>query len=116
MLSTHIMQEVEAICKRVIIIDKGEIVANQSIEELKSKEQTFVVEVEFENPVNEKLLQKIPGVLKISKSNETTFVIQSSTDGVRKAISKFALAQDNVIIKLNKQNASLEQVFHNLTK
>jgi ABC-2 type transport system ATP-binding protein len=116
MLSTHIMQEVEAICKRVIIIDKGKIVANQSIEELKSKEQTFVVEVEFENPVNEKLLQQIPGVLKVSKSSNTLFVIESSKDEVRKAISKFALDQDNVIIKLNKQNATLEQVFHNLTK
>lgn len=116
MLSTHIMQEVEAICKRVIIIDKGEIVANQSIEELKSKEQIFVVEVEFENPVNEKLLQQIPDILKVTKSSDTLFVIESSKDAVRKAISKFSLDQDNVIIKLNKRNATLEQVFHNLTK
>jgi ABC-2 type transport system ATP-binding protein len=116
MLSTHIMQEVEAICKRVIIIDKGEIVANQNIDELKSKGQTIVIEVEFENPVDEKLLQKITNVEKITKSSPTLFLIECSNDNVRKAISKFALKQDNVIIKLNKQDASLEQVFQNLTK
>lgn len=116
MLSTHIMQEVEAICKRVIIIDKGEIVANEGINELKNENQTFVLEVEFENPVDKKLLQKITDVLKVSKTSDTTFTIESSNDVVRKTIAKFALEQDNVILKLNKRDTSLEQVFQNLTK
>jgi len=115
MLSTHIMQEVEAICKRVIIIDKGEIVANQNIDELKNKEKNFVLEVEFETAINKELLQKVSGVMTIKKVSDTLFFIEGSDDNIRKAISKFALEQDNVIIKLNKQNTSLEQVFHNLT-
>jgi len=115
-LSSHIMQEVEAICKRVIIIDKGEIVANQTIEELKSREQSFLLEVEFETTVDPESLSSITNVLDVTKITDTSFQIESSKDEVRKAIAKFALDNDNVILKLNKKDASLEQVFQNLTK
>lgn len=116
MLSTHIMQEVEAICKRVIIIDKGEIAANQSIDTLKNKEQKIMLDVEFETPVETKLLGQIPGVLSLSKNNETTFEVVAENEEVRKSIARFALDNDNVILKLNKRDMSLEQVFQNLTK
>ncbi|MFT6717531.1 MAG: ABC-2 type transport system ATP-binding protein [Saprospiraceae bacterium] len=116
MLSTHIMQEVEAICKRVIIIDKGVIVANQDIDELKSKNQNIFIEVEFENSIDEKLLQELPNIISLKKTGETLYVIESDNDSIRSAISKFSLDQDNGIIRLNKQEATLEQVFQNLTK
>ena len=119
MLSTHIMQEVEAVCKRVIIINKGSIVADQDISTLKNNKGHFVLEVEFEESldklsINE--LKQLPGVLSISSSNEKHFSIESDEDQVRKTISQFALAKDNVILKLNKQNITLEQVFQDLTK
>jgi len=115
MLSTHIMQEVEAICDRVIIINKGEIVADDKAGNLQLEKQHQTVYVEFEGDVTKSTLKKIVGVGKIEKVGEGWLLESSVEDDLRKAISRFAQEQDILTITLRQEEKSLEEVFKNLT-
>jgi len=119
MLSTHIMQEVEAICSRVIIINKGILVADGSIDQLKGGQfaQKQTVLVEFDKSPNLEMLRKIQGLRKIEPINATTFVAESdgSTD-LRPALFHFAVQNQLVLLSLKEQQQSLENVFQDLTK
>jgi ABC-2 type transport system ATP-binding protein len=77
MLSTHIMQEVEAICDRVIIIKKGQIVADGIATELQYDSALQVVYAEFDGSVSKNILHKIPGVSKVQKVTDNSFLIES---------------------------------------
>ncbi len=115
-LSTHIMQEVEAICDRVIIINNGNIVADAKLADLKSSVNQ-VIEVEFDFRVEEQLLQKLPNL--ISCINTFDFIWELTFDTKEDMRSKiFDLAQANElkILQLNLKNTSLESVFRDLTK
>ena len=118
MLSTHIMQEVEAICSRVIIINKGLIVADGSIEQLKTGQfaKNQEVYVEFDKTPDLEALRKLSGIGKIEKLNQTTFLVESvkNTD-LRPAIFKFAVDNQLVLLTLKEQQQSLENVFQDLT-
>ena len=118
MLSTHIMQEVEAICSRVIIINKGLIVADGSIEQLKTGQfaKNQEVYVEFDKTPDLEALRKLSGIGKIEKINQTTFLVESvkNTD-LRPAIFKFAVDNQLVLLTLKEQQQSLENVFQDLT-
>lgn len=117
MLSTHIMQEVEAICDRVIIINKGKIVADESTSRLHqlthSKE---VLIVEFSKPVNDKKLKLVNGIESVEKIETNTWKITSAgkTD-VRPSLFKLAVEEDATVLTLQKQSHSLEEVFRELT-
>ncbi len=119
MLSTHIMQEVEAICSRVIIINKGVLVADGSIGQLKGGqfEQKQTVLVEFSQTPDLKALLNIPGLCKIEPINSTTCLAESdgSTD-LRPALFQFAVQNQLVLLTLKEQQQSLENVFQDLTK
>jgi len=119
MLSTHIMQEVEAICNRVIIINKGILVADGSIDQLKGGQfaQKQTVLVEFDKLPNLEALRKIQGLRKIEPINATTFIAESdgSTD-LRPALFHFAVQNQLVLLSLKEQQQSLENVFQDLTK
>jgi len=119
MLSTHIMQEVEAICSRVIIINKGLIVADGSIEQLKTGQfaKNQEVYVEFDKTPDLEALRKLSGIGKIEKINQTTFLVESvkNTD-LRPAIFKFAVDNQLVLLTLKEQQQSLENVFQDLTR
>ena len=119
MLSTHIMQEVEAICSRVIIINKGILVADGSIDQLKGGQfaQKQTVLVEFDKSPNLEAIRKIQGLRKIEPINDTTFVAESdgSTD-LRPALFHFAVNNQLVLLSLKEQQQSLENVFQDLTK
>ena len=119
MLSTHIMQEVEAICSRVIIINKGLIVADGSIEQLKTGQfaKNQEVYVEFDKTPDLEALRKLSGIGKIEKINQTTFLVESvkNTD-LRPAIFKFAVDNQLVMLTLKEQQQSLENVFQDLTR
>ncbi len=116
MLSTHIMQEVEAICDRVVIINKGEIVADDkaSVIGLDTKLQT--VYVEFDGNVSKSQLSKISAVSKIGKVNEG-WLLESKEDlDLRKVIAQFAQENNLLTLTLKKEEKSLEEVFKNLTQ
>lgn len=117
MLSTHIMQEVEAICNRIIIIDKGRIATDKGAAELKSEEsETTVLKVEFSDPVDQASLQNVSGVDSVKHVDGNTFLISSSVnEDVRKAIFKFAVDSDNTVLSSQKEERSLEDVFKSLT-
>lgn len=117
MLSTHIMQEVEAICDRVIIIKNGNLVANDTATTLQQKGEQTVVYVEFEGKVSKNQLQKIEGVNKIEAVGNNTFLIASKTNlDLRKSIAQFAQQNRLLTLTLRIEERSLEDVFKELTK
>ncbi|MEO6302503.1 MAG: gliding motility-associated ABC transporter ATP-binding subunit GldA [Bacteroidia bacterium] len=117
MLSTHIMQEVEAICDRVIIINKGEIVANDETKNLQKNTTQQIITVEFDKEVSEKLLHKITNIEQVNHLNGNTWqLISTSKEDVRKDIFNFAVANNLSVLTLNKEEQKMEDVFKELTK
>lgn len=117
MLSTHIMQEVEAICDKTIIINRGKLVANDSTQELQRKsQQGIVLTVEFDKEVIEAEFSKINGVTKVAKKTATSLVIEINADNVRNDIFQFAMQKELTILTMQKETQSLENIFKQLTK
>lgn len=119
LLSTHIMQEVEAICDRIIIINKGKIVADDEKEEilarLEDKVQTILIE--FSQQPDPENIMKISGVNRVMHLQGNTWLIQSSVNkDIRKNIFDFAVKHNLTVLSMQKQEKSLEQVFQELTK
>lgn len=114
-LSTHIMQEVEAMCDRVIIINKGEIVANKTLKELRdNKEQVVIVEFDFR--VENAFLNKLPKVKDVINTSGFIYEITFSTsEDMRSYVFDFAHDNQLKILQLNQKNASLESLFRELT-
>ncbi|PJC61276.1 MAG: gliding motility-associated ABC transporter ATP-binding subunit GldA [Flavobacteriales bacterium CG_4_9_14_0_2_um_filter_32_27] len=117
MLSTHIMQEVEAICDKTIIINHGKIVANESTKNLKSNSsKNIVLTVEFDKTVALKEIQAIDGVLQVKKKPDAEiWLIEITSDAVRNHIFQFAMNKEVVVLSLQKENESLESIFKKLT-
>jgi ABC-2 type transport system ATP-binding protein len=114
MLSTHIMQEVEAICDRVVIINRGEIVADDKASQLQTEGQQTVY-VEFEGNVSKNQLKKIDSVSKVEKF-EGGWLLESNQDvDLRKVIAQFAQSNNLLVLTLRKEEKSLEEVFKSLT-
>lgn len=117
MLSTHIMQEVEAICDRVIIIRKGNIVADDKPENLQYEQGHQVVHVEFDQPVSKTQLAKIPMVSSVHHVKDNTWLIETkSSADLRREVAKFAQANNNLVLTMRIEERSLEEVFKSLTK
>ena len=114
-LSTHIMQEVEAICDRVIIINKGEIVADKKLNELRdTKKQTVIVEFDFR--VEDAFLKDLPKVKSVVNTHDFVYEITFSTsEDMRSAVFDFAHDNKLKILQLNQKNESLEHLFRELT-
>ena len=117
MLSTHIMQEVSAICERVMIINRGEIVANEAGKDILkiSSKKTIRLTVEFDKPVAEKELAAIPAVLTVRAANPASFVLESDTD-IRSDIFRFATEKGLTLLTLNQEQQSMEDLFYELTQ
>ncbi|MEQ8908265.1 MAG: gliding motility-associated ABC transporter ATP-binding subunit GldA [Vicingaceae bacterium] len=117
MLSTHIMQEVEAICDRVIIINKGKIVADEAVSEMSSLfDSQPKLKVEFDGKIELHQLKKINGFKSASKLNESTWLIESdSSTDIRNDLFKLAVSQDISIKTLQKEETKLEDIFKQLT-
>lgn len=115
LLSTHIMQEVEAICDRAIIINKGKIVADKSLAEMhEDKEQILVVE--FDYRVEEIALQRLPHLEKITSVAGFAYELEFSTEkDMRPVVFDFAHDNGLKILQLNRKNTSLETLFQELT-
>ena len=118
LLSTHIMQEVEAICDRVIIIDKGKIVADEksaSIRE-RSDETDQTVIVEFDKEVTPGQLKKIEGVNEVKKTGQNIWLIQASTENdIRSKIFEYAVQNKLQVLSMQRKERKLEDVFRDLT-
>lgn len=118
MLSTHIMQEVEAICDRVIIINKGQIVADKDAKSIQKYDDNHqVVYVEFDSNVSKSSLKKIAGLNKAKQVEGNAWVLEiQSEDDTRRLVSKFAQENNLLVLELRLEEQSLEEVFKKLTK
>ncbi len=116
MLSTHIMQEVEAICDRVIIIKEGKIVADEKtkdIQQVDSKKQTIFVE--FNDVVSRNQLRSIDGVSSVKNVENNKWLFESKGD-IREGIAKHAQKNNLLVLTMSLEEKSMEEVFKELTK
>ena len=118
MLSTHIMQEVEAVCDRVIIINKGKIVANDDTAHLQqTSSQKQVLRVEFDKATSESSLKNIEGVIEVKPFEGNIWhVITDADKDIRKEIFNYAVANGLSVLALQKEEQKLEDIFKQLTK
>jgi len=116
LLSTHIMQEIKAICNRVIVINNGDIVADYSdLSKLKAfDEDSYHLEVEFANDVKIDLLEKLKNVTNVKQTATNHFIVIASGD-IRSSLFDFAVATNNKILMINVIERSMEEVFKSLT-
>lgn len=117
LFSTHIMQEVQAVCDRAIVINKGEIVADGSIDELQSLNANQVIEVEFSTKVSDALLNTFEGLVSIRNLSSNRYLIEVSTkEDVRPAFMKFVTDNQLNLIGITQVQRSMEDVFATLTQ
>ncbi len=115
LFSTHIMQEVEAVCDRVIIIKKGELLLDKSIKELKESNEQ-IIEVTFDYKIEEQFIQRLPNIISIKNNFDTTWYLTfDSPEDIRPIIFDFAQENGLKILELNSKNQSLETLFTELT-
>jgi len=117
MLSTHIMQEVEAICDKIIIINKGKLIANDTTEKVQKmiKQEYQQIEVEFSENISENLLLQINEINNVKNINNNTWIIESNKD-IRSTIFDFAVKNNVQVLSMNLKEKSLEEVFQELTQ
>lgn len=119
LLSTHILQEVEAICDRVIIIDRGSIKADDSSATLKQKGTgTFrTIHVELDAAVDPEVWKKLPSIQNVKALPGNQFLLESGEkNDIRGEIFKLAVSQDLTILSLSMKEKSLEDLFREITK
>lgn len=116
-LSTHIMQEVEAICDRVIIINKGKIVTDSTIENLVQETVVQIIEVEFDQVVSESLINQLPKINSFVNTNGNSWDLNFNTEtDMRPTIFDFAQNNGLKTLQLSLKNRNLESVFREKTK
>jgi ABC-2 type transport system ATP-binding protein len=118
MLSTHIMQEVEAICNRVMIINKGQIVADAPASTIRDigKRGMEQVKIEFDGDVTQEQLTSIPGVKSAKELSNKTWLLETEGDKeVRQKIFNWAVQNELSVLTMNKEDIRLEDVFKELT-
>ncbi|CAZ94895.1 MULTISPECIES: gliding motility-associated ABC transporter ATP-binding subunit GldA [Zobellia] len=115
LLSTHIMKEVEAVCDRVLIINKGVLVADKKLSELRDAEEQ-IIEVEFDYRVEEAFLNKLPNVSHVKNTGGFVYEITFSTSkDMRPAVFDFAHDNQLKTLQLSRKNKNLESLFTELT-
>ncbi len=117
LFSSHILSEVEAICSRIIIINKGQLVADDTIQNLGKTKRGKSVAVKFDKPINDLLLQNLPSVTKVNKTSDSFFSLQTNDDAnTRRQLLELALQYNFNIVSLQSEENNLEDVFRQLTK
>lgn len=116
--STHIMQEVQSLCDRVMIINKGRIVADAPIADLqKNRRQQNIINVTFQQPIEEKLLKNIEGIERIEKINDSSYkLFADETADVQAGIFKFSVDNKIILMEMKQDKAGLESIFRDLTQ
>lgn len=116
LFSSHILQEVEAICDRVIIINKGKIVADDKLTELQGRSTANLVKVSFREPLEAEWLNRLNAVSSVHKINAQTWNIETDDPQlVRKQLLELSLQHNLNIVSLQNENQSLEEIFRTLT-
>ena len=116
LLSTHIMQEVEAMCDRVIIINKGELVVDKTLEELKTNNKQ-IIKVTFDYKLEEQFVKRLPNISAFKNTTENNWILEfETTEDMRPVIFDFAQENGLKILGLNSENKNLENLFQELTK
>ena len=118
-LSTHIMQEVQAICHQIVILNHGRIVADGDAAHIQqladSKRQQ--VEVEFNIDIDEEMLRQIVNIVSVNKSGDRTYIVESESDNdLRQEIFNFAVQHGLTVLSMQARQKTIEDVFHELTK
>ncbi|MBE0653149.1 MAG: DUF4162 domain-containing protein, partial [Bacteroidales bacterium] len=119
LLSTHIMQEVEAICDRVILISKGQIKADGRPGEIKTDNDrsTVTIILEFDIPADTEKILEISGVTAVRSTGANTFLVEAHADpDPRQSIFDFAVKNGLKVLSMQRKEKSLEEVFRELTK
>ena len=116
LLSTHIMQEVQALCDRVVIIHKGKIVADGNIRMLsQGLAQSYQVEVNFSRPVADSTFTEINGYLTHEAKGQSRYIITGKDNSLNEAIFDFAVSKNLKIIEMSTLQESVENIFQQLT-
>ncbi len=115
LFSSHILQEVKALCDRVVIINLGEIVKDSPLDQLQGSEKEVRIIIEFAEKVATDALQNMPSISQISEIADNKIMISSSLD-IRADISKLALEKGWLIVGMSKEEISLENIFQDVTQ
>lgn len=117
LLSTHIMQEVQAMCSRIIIINNGNVVADDKIENLQQVDNQSTLIVALETTIDQSLFNKVKGIDRIENLGGNRWKLHTANpDELRKAVMQWALNNDINISSLQSETQSLEDVFRTATK
>lgn len=115
-LSTHIMQEVEAICDRVIIINEGKIVTDKKLDKILTEETIQIIEVEFDKEIDEKILSELSNITSYTKKSPTVWELTfESNNDMRVLVFDFAQANGLKTLQISQKNKNLEQIFREKT-
>ncbi len=115
LFSTHILQEVEAVCDRVLVIKKGTIVADERLDVLK-EQQAQIIEVAFDFLIEKKFFEEIPNISHVNNIFDTTWELTFDTkEDMRSKVFDFANTNGLKIVQLNSKNKNLESLFRELT-
>ncbi len=115
-LSTHIMQEVEAICDRVIIINEGKIVTDKKLNKILTEETIQIIEVEFDKIIDEAMISKLSNITSFSKKSPTIWELTfESKDDMRAVVFDFAQSNGLKTLQISQKNKNLEQIFREKT-
>ena len=115
-LSTHIMQEVESICDRVVIINEGRIVADSTVKDLRSKSASASkIRIQLSGNIEHKLLHAITGVSGVEALQESRWIIAYENEDIRPALTRLIAKQGLDLLELNKVEDTLEDIFRQLT-
>jgi ABC-2 type transport system ATP-binding protein len=116
LFSSHILQEVESLCDRVIVINKGKIVADDRIEKLRDAGAASSLRVQLKEKATKNIFENIPGLLNIEQVDEHNWVFQTSdAEKLSKELLGFTLQHSLNIVSLQTQTRSLEDIFRELT-
>ena len=118
LFSTHIMQEAEAICDKVLILNQGKVVALETPEKIRniSLQKIRKIVVEFSEPVSVRIFDSLEGVAKTEQSSSGKFYLSSDADDLRAAIFRLAVKNNLTLITLHEQESTMEKSFLELVK
>lgn len=115
--SSHIMQEIKALCDRVVVINKGKLVADSSIADFENGfKETHVLVVEFKEEVDQQLLQELPNVLSIEQEGSIYHLEVNDSDSARSDVFQLAASKNLPLVGLQEETRSLEDIFQSMTQ
>lgn len=115
-LSTHIMQEVQAICNRVLIINKGKLVADNKVENIQQQSGENMLEVEFSSAIDTSFIMNLMGVNRVQQLAGNNYLIYSSSEvDIREKLFKLAVEKEWTLLSIKQQQISLEEIFRKVT-